>query len=107
MNTCIYSFEEFEAAHGEHVLQNSLGARWTSENIVCDDVQQTFGSTIDVALAKAYEPIRNFLKIRTGRGRAAPMLRRLLSDRGQVFNLQPEASRLAEPIVSLHKQPDG
>lgn len=108
MNQCIYSFQKFEKPDGEHVLQNSLGARWTSRTIVCNEVQAAFGRTIDLALAEAFKPIRNFLKIRSGRREAAPRLRRLQSDIGEVFDLEPGCSpRFAEPIVRIDKLPDG
>lgn len=68
MNRCIYSLEDFDEAAGEHILQNFLGARWTSKRISSDPVQDLFGRTIDVALEKGLREIRNLLGTRGGRG---------------------------------------
>lgn len=38
MNRCIYTKEYFETADGEHILQNFLGARWTSTEISSNEV---------------------------------------------------------------------
>jgi len=49
MHTCIYTRTNFASSTGEHILQNFLGARWTSNSIVCNEAQIKFGKTIDSA----------------------------------------------------------
>lgn len=68
MPTCIYSKAKFDLADGEHILQNFLGARWVSNQIVCNEVQKQFGETIDCDLEKALRPFRNLLGSKGGRG---------------------------------------
>jgi len=74
MFTCIYTKEECEDSAGEHVLQNSFGARWRSKRITCDKLQAEFGSTIDVEVERAFQPFRNMLGARGGRGETGPSL---------------------------------
>lgn len=58
---CIYRQQQFETASGEHILQNSMGARWQSNTIVCDEVQRDFATTIDTALEKGFQEFRLLL----------------------------------------------
>ncbi len=108
MNRCIYSLQAFEEADAEHILQNALGARWTSRVIVCNEVQAAFGHTIDPKIADALGPIRNFLEIRSGRRKPPPTLPQIVSDDGQVFDLEPGCHpHLHEPIVKTYKHSSG
>jgi hypothetical protein len=108
MNTCIYTKKPFEKAAREHVLQNFLGARWTSDSIVCDEVQATFGKTIDAAFEKGLRPVRNLLGTKGGRGGDAPTLRRLNTASGETIDLEPGGKpRLARPIVDAKKLAPG
>ena len=61
MRKCIYSKEEFEQADGEHILQDSFGARWTSNEISSNSVQKTFGEGIDNTIASQFQKIRTIL----------------------------------------------
>lgn len=100
MPTCIYSKSEFREASAEHILQNFLGARWKSAEIVCDNVQVQFGHTIDVALERALQPIRVILGTRGGRGGEGPTLKGLASTTGDQFDLEPGAKpRLTRPVL--------
>lgn len=101
MSRCIYSLEEFDDAAGEHILQNFLGARWTSKRISCDSVQELFGRTIDVALEKGLREIRNLLGTRGGRGESGPILRNLVGSSGNKYHIQPGGiPQIARPILS-------
>jgi hypothetical protein len=105
---CIYSLEDFEIADGEHILQNFLGARWTSHEIVCNELQSQFGTTIDAALEEGLKPIRNLLGTLGGRRDAGPPLRNLPATTGEILDLQPGAKpRLREPVIQEHPLPDG
>lgn len=108
MPRCIYSNEEFAESTGEHILQNFLGARWTSNEIVCNELQANFGETIDVALERSLQPIRNLFGTRGGRGGVGPILRNLESTSGELLDLEPGLRpRLRRPIVTVTDRPDG
>jgi len=105
---CIYTLREFESADGEHVLQNFLGARWTSPTIVCNEQQAIFGTTIDSALEKALKPIRRLFGTRSGRGKPAPVLRKLQGSDKELYDLEPGFRvRLNRPIVKMLDTPEG
>jgi hypothetical protein len=108
MPKCIYTGVEFTAASAEHILQNSLGARWTSSTIVCNEAQKLFGETIDVALAKQFDVIRNLFALRSGRSDEPPTLKGLPLKSGEVINLEPGGKpNLNCPIVSVTTKNDG
>jgi len=108
MPRCIYTLREFESANGEHILQNFLGARWTSKKIVCNEQQAIFGTTIDSALEKALRPIRNLFGTRGGRGEPAPSLRKLQGSDGELYDLEPcFRSRLNQPSVKMMDASEG
>jgi hypothetical protein len=105
---CIYSRREFGAAPGEHILQNFLGARWTSAEIACSEVQDQFGHTIDVALERGLQAIRNMFGTPGGRGEPGPILRGLEATTGERVDLKPGFQpRLAAPIVQVTPGGDG
>lgn len=108
MPRCIYTLREFESADGEHVLQNFLGARWTSPTIVCNEQQAIFGTTIDSALEKALKPIRGLFGTRGGRGEPGPVLRKLQGSDKELYDLEPGFRvRLNKPIVKMLDTPEG
>lgn len=108
MTKCIYSDQEFNVSDGEHILQNFLGARWTSHEIVCNEVQVEFGQTIDVSLERGLQPIRNLLGTKGGRGNSGPMLKGLSTTQGERVNLPPgKVPSYAEPTVTVSQQQDG
>lgn len=108
MSRCIYTKEYFEEADGEHILQNFLGARWTSEEISSNQAQHQFGSTIDVALAEGLKEIRNLLGARGGRGELGPSLKNILGSEGTRFTVYPGGKpSIAEPIIKMTELLDG
>ncbi|MCG3180117.1 MAG: hypothetical protein BIFFINMI_02472 [Phycisphaerae bacterium] len=108
MPRCIYSQVEFAEAHGEHILQNFLGARWTSRTIVCNELQAAFGETIDAALEEGLRPIRNLFGTRGGRGESGPVLRNLSASTGELLDFEPGLKpRLRKPIVRATELSDG
>lgn len=108
MPRCIYTLREFESADAEHVLQNFLGARWTSETIVCNEQQAVFGTTIDSALEKALSPIRNLFGTKGGRGEPGPVLRRLKGSDEELYDLEPGFRvRLNRPVVKIIDATEG
>jgi hypothetical protein len=101
MFRCIYSLTDQESSSGEHILQNSLGARWTSERIVSDNLQEQFGHTIDVALERALQPVRNLLGTEGGRGGPGPTLKKFTTSAGEVVHLDPGSKpKYAAPLIT-------
>ncbi len=89
-------------------MQNFLGARWTSGRIVSDKVQDQFGKTIDVALERGLQPVRNLFGTRGGRGNSGPTLKKVSLATGGAIDLEPGARpRLREPRVSVRHLPKG
>jgi hypothetical protein len=108
MFRCIYTLTDQETSDGEHVLQNFLGARWTSERIVSNDLQRSFGTGIDVDMEQVLQPIRNRLGTKSGRGGEGPTIKRLLTSRGQEINLRPGgAVEMASPVLEEIDLGDG
>jgi len=105
---CIYTGTEFPQASGEHVLQNFLGARWTSNRIVCNEAQELFGRTIDAELEKGLREFRALLGTKGGRRDPGPTLKRVQGSKGTTFHLLPGGiPALAEPIVKDTVSADG
>lgn len=108
MNQCIYTKTFFEIADGEHILQNFLGARWTSTEISSNQAQHQFGSTIDVALADGLKEIRNLLGTRGGRGELGPSLKNIMGSEGTKFTVEPGGQpKIAAPVLKPSQMPDG
>lgn len=108
MKTCIYTKTVFETAHGEHILQNFLGARWIARNIVCNEAQKQFGETIDSALEQRLRLFRNLLGTKGGRGGDGPDVKNIKDSEGNRYHLSPGgAPYLAEPVINTRELPDG
>jgi hypothetical protein len=108
LSHCIYSLAEFQCADAEHVLQNFLGARWTSREIVSNEVQKVFGLNIDKALEESLRPIRNLFGTEGGRGGVGLPLRDITSAKGEVFDFEPGfIPRLQHPFIQAVDLPDG
>lgn len=108
MNRCIYTKKYFETADDEHILQNFLGARWTSGEISSNEAQHQFGSSIDVALANGLKEIRNLLGTRGGRGDVGPSLKNILGSKGTKYTVAPGGKPLiSEPVIKAAPMPDG
>ncbi len=100
MHKCIYTKEEFESASKEHILQNFLGPKWVSKEIVSNSAQEIFGKEIDLAFSKPFEFIRNQIDAKTSRGRDAPTIKKLRGDDSSVIDLRPRGKpEYAEPKI--------
>lgn len=108
MPTCIYTKAPFEESTKEHILQNSLGARWVSNQIVCNEAQEQFGGTIDRELEEAIRPIRMLVGSKSGRKNEAPPLENIEAENGKKFHFEAGGKPVAvEPSYELKKLPDG
>ncbi len=77
MPTCIFCDNELTAAtKPEHILLSALGGRKTSRWVICSQHNQTFGNTIDAAVADQVAVLRNQLQLESGTGNAPPGLGR-------------------------------
>ena len=108
MFRCIYSLAEQERSDREHILQNFLGARWVSHEIVSDDLQRAFGRGIDVDFEKTLQVIRNLMGTRGGRGGNGPTLKVTTTIGGHRVNLLPSGRvQMAAPILQEIDLPNG
>jgi hypothetical protein len=100
MFRCIYSLTEQEQSEGEHILQNFLGARWISRQIVSDDLQRAFGNGIDVDFEKCLQIVRNLMGTRGARGGDGPTLKGLTTTGEHKVNMLPGGKvQMAAPIL--------
>jgi HNH endonuclease len=77
---CLFCEAELDSStKPEHVLHNGLGGRKTTRRAICSMHNNEFGSSIDKALLNQVEVVRNLLQMSSGRGKSAPMLRRVKS----------------------------
>lgn len=61
MTICIYTKIKFSDANATHILPRFLGSDWQSRDIACNEVQELFSRTIDVALEVALGDVRNLI----------------------------------------------
>lgn len=107
MPLCIYTKTLFDTSDGEHILQNFLGARWTSHEIASNDTQALFGRTIDNALEKGLKEFRGLLGTKGGRGGAGPDLKFVIDTEGRKYHLKPGGIPiLAEPVIETNNLTD-
>src|SRR5439155_5727527 len=86
---CLYCPMEFTKGSGEHVILSALGGRKESRSACCQACNKRLGDEVDKPLAEALRFVCNLLSITTGRGKAAPTIRRVDSGRGYNLDLRP------------------
>jgi len=90
--TCLYCNEvAFDVGKGsrEHVILSALGGRKYSRNICCERCNKELGDQIDAPLARQFAPFCNLLNIRSGRNKAAPILKRAGERDGRSIDILP------------------
>ena len=100
MSFCIFCDAELtKATKPEHVLLSALGGRRTTKRAICSVHNNTFGGTIDKAIADQVPIIRNLMQFASGTGKPPPALRNVQAQ-GEVINIgsdgRPEL--LAKPF---------
>ena len=65
---CIYCGKELDGS-SEHVLQESLGAKWHNEYILCAECNNLFGNTVDYRLKNDFDIFLNWLGIKSKKGK--------------------------------------
>jgi hypothetical protein len=86
---CIYTGQPFEQASHEHIIQASLGARWESDKLICEDMQRLFSGAIDTAVADAVSHLRTFFGTKNGRGVVPATIKDVVGGDGKKYHLQP------------------
>ncbi len=80
MSHCIFCQSELtDSTTYEHILPNALGGRKTTRRVICSDCNNVFGGSIDKSLTSQVDVIRNLLQLKSGTGKAPPMLRKIQS----------------------------
>ncbi|TPW27792.1 HNH endonuclease [Martelella alba] len=91
MEQCIFCKARLdEKTSPEHILLQSLGGRKTTTEVICSSCNNSFGSSIDSALAKSVEPFRNIANFKSGNRRPAPSISGIEAE-GKRYNLRPGA----------------
>ncbi len=91
----------------EHILLNSLGGRKTTKLAICSVCNNTFGGTIDGALASQVMPVRNLLQLKSGTGDVAPTLKKVQAGAYKVDIKGDGRFELAEKPFTAERLPDG
>jgi hypothetical protein len=108
MRKCIYSKKEFEQADGEHILQDSFGARWTSHEISSNCVQKKFAEGIDNTVASQFQKIRTILGFKGGRKGDSPDIKNIKGSDGNQYHLKSGGiPHIASPIVQEYQDNEG
>jgi len=71
----VYTRAEIVTSSREHILQNELGGRWSTVELIGRETNNLFGSTIDAALGRAALWIRVLLDAKSGDGHSPPSMR--------------------------------
>lgn len=106
---CIFCEQELTPqTKPEHVLLSCLGGRKTTRRVDCSDHNETFGATIDNALAEQVRVIRNLLRLESGTGKPAPALRNIKAGTQTIhMDGQGGLTHARQKPFTIHKKPDG
>jgi len=103
MLKCLYCDTEFNDNNGskEHIIPNALGGRKKTRNACCKDCNNSFGESIDFALASNFQEIASLLNIQRERGEPRE-IKNAIGEDGEKYRILPggKPDRLsAKPIV--------
>ncbi len=105
MNVCIYTGTTFEIASHEHILQASLGARWESDKLICEDMQRHFAGSIDTAVADVVSELRILFGTKNGRGVQPPTISDVVAGDGATYHVKPGMQPvMAEPTYTIEEE---
>lgn len=91
----------------EHILLNALGGRKTTRRAICSACNNTFGGTIDDALTKQVQVLRNLLQLESGTGRPPPMLKRIQAG-SDIINVRADGTpEYVRPPFTVTDLPNG
>lgn len=104
-NVCIYTGTTFETASHEHILQASLGARWDSDKLICEDMQRHFSGPIDTAVADVVSELRTLFGTKNGRGVEPPTIKHVVAGDGATYHVKPGMQPvMAEPTYTIEEK---
>jgi hypothetical protein len=83
----IYTLKPILVSSEEHVIQDALGGRLESGELIDKSTNDLFGSTIDADLVNGLQIVRVLLDAKSGDGRSPPAIRGLASDDGNEYDL--------------------
>lgn len=108
MRKCIFCESELgPTTKPEHVLLDALGGRKTTKQAICSTCNNTFGSTIDRAVTDQVAGIRNLMRLESGSGDIAPMMRNIASGEHKINSYgDGRIDRVDKPFI-INKLPDG
>jgi hypothetical protein len=108
MPKCIFCENELtHETKPEHVLLNALGGRMTTKKAICSDHNNTFGGTIDKALAAQVEVIRNHLQLQSGTKKPPPPLKNLTAGSEKISIASDGVPRISVPPFETVELSDG
>jgi hypothetical protein len=105
---CIFCEAELTAqTKPEHILLNALGGRKTTRQVICSNCNNQFGATIDDALAKQVQVLRNMLQLESGTGKEPPGLKKVVAG-SEVMNFASDGKpELVAKPFEIEKGTDG
>lgn len=83
-------------------MQASLGARWVSDSLICEEMQRHFSGAIDQAVAEAVAHFRTFFGTKNGRGLLPPTIRDVATGDGRLYHVKPGMQPvMVEPTYTI------
>lgn len=105
---CIFCCQELGPdTKPEHILLNALGGRKTTRRVICSRHNNDFGGSIDDALTKQVEVLRNLLQLESGTGRPPPALKSLQAGSERINIGNDGRPELVKPPFTVTDLPDG
>lgn len=91
----------------EHIINNSIGGRLKSKDLLCIKCNSSFGSDLDVAISEAFSFFSNQIDVKRDRGEA-PDVQGVETTTGEEMKISPQGKPyLAKPSVNVIKKDDG
>jgi hypothetical protein len=96
-----------ETTKPEHILLNALGGRKKTTDAICSTCNNKFGGTIDDVLTSQVKELRNLLQLESGKGDAAPTLKKVQAGEHKV-NIKGDGSlELVATPFTIERLEDG
>jgi hypothetical protein len=105
---CLFCPAELdETTKPEHILLNALGGRGKTTDAICSTCNNKFGGTIDNVLTSQVKELRNLLQLESGKGDAAPTLKKVQAGEHKV-NIKGDGTlELAATPFTIERLEDG
>lgn len=102
---CIYTGKTFSQASHEHIMQASLGARWQSDKLICEEMQRHFSGDIDNAVADVVSQLRTLFGTKNGRGLPPQTIKNVMATDGSAYHVKPGMQPVfTEPGYTIEKE---